>query len=71
MSKVIIECPDRLTAHAIALWFESGEAIEAFKENVNYSSVIEAGGSEIEEIPEVIFEEHSFFPEHTVYLQEI
>jgi hypothetical protein len=70
MSKVIIECPDNFIANAIALWFESGEAIETFKKTSFHGSAIDCGAVDIGEYPGVEFEEDTSFPEHTVTIEE-
>ena len=52
MGKVIIEIDNKILTNSIAIWFESGAAMEAFKDSGEYN-VIEELREEGTEIPEI------------------
>ena len=75
MAKVIIEVEDRILANILALWFESGNGIEALKDWAEYDVVDKLAIPELDLYPSVIFDAdddgESDDIEHTVILNFI
>ena len=65
MAKIVINIDDDKTANAIALWFESGEALDEFEDSKAGEILVKAGG-ECPEGCDVEFDESSSNVYHVV-----